>query len=130
MVAELEDGWKEENTVYKNSFTLDEVHEREKSLMLELNASRKEIDRLKAKLASLYSTFNGIYNETLNPIGADTKKEEKKRLVERADSRKNKEVICELVYNNQPNVEEKEKVVVERIKKLTLFEKLKGLLNV
>ena len=124
MVAELEPA------KFKETFTIAEVHEREKPLMLQLNAYQKEVERLKAKLSALHFNFNGIYNDTLNPMGKEEKNEEKKRLVAKSDTRKNRAVMRELVYDK--NKDEVDGVVSETItlRKLTFFEKLKGLFNV
>lgn len=120
MVAELQ------ADKVKETFTLAEVYEREKSLRLELNASNKELERLKAKLSALHFTFNGIYNDTLDPMSGKEKYDEnaKKRLVAKADSFLNKSVMRELIH--------KEDDIGQPInqRKLTFFEKLKGLFNV
>ncbi len=114
----------------KEMFTIKEVHEREKPLMLELNASKKEIERLKTKLYALHYYFNNIYNDALNPMGINEKDEIKRRLIQKANSHKNTEIIRELVYNKNTEQETEENVEVDRVKKLTIFEKLKGLFNV
>ncbi len=122
--------FKREEDEEKEMFTIKEVHEREKPLLLELNALNKEVERLKTKLFALHFNFNGIYNDTLNPMGINEKDEIKRKLIQKADSHKNREIIRELVYNKNTEQETEENVEVDRVKKLTIFEKLKGLFNV